>query len=206
MQYGKAVPMLALAAIAVVGVASSAEAQCGSVVGNMVQNCGFETGDFTGWTMGTPFITSNWNKVAGGMNAHTGSDGWWGGYIGQPTFLSQTLTTVAGQEYNFGFWFNSPYGQNGQPNAMVARWDGVDVVNLVDPPIADWTYYSFDVVASGASTTFEIGLQQDLGYEGIDDVQVTTATDAAPEPAALVYMVTGLIGVAGIARRRRSAR
>ena len=201
MTFRNTIPVLALFALALAGRPAVAEAQC-AFAGNLVANCGFESGDFTGWTMGTPFITSNWNKVSYSVNsdvAHSGAETWWGGYVGQPTFLSQTLSTVPGASYNFGFWFKSFGGV--QPRALVAQWDGTDLVNVTGMPEADWSYYAFDVVAATSSTTFAIGTQQDYGYNGIDDVVVTGV--ATPEPAELVYMVTGLIGVGGIVRRRR---
>ena len=201
MTFRKTLPVLATLMLALASLPSVAGAQC-AVPGNLVANCGFETGNFSGWTMGTPFITSNWNIVASSTNGnfeHSGAEAWWGGYVGQPTFLSQTLSTVPGASYSFGFWFKSFGGA--QPRALVAQWDGTDLVNVTGMPEADWSYYSFNVVASTSSTTFAIGTQQDYGYNGIDDVVVTGV--ATPEPAELVYMVTGLIGVGMLVRRRR---
>ena len=64
--------LLALTAFVLLGPgASIAKADdCFSVVGNMVTNCGFETGDFTGWTVnpsGTAFVTD--------PSAHSGNFG-----------------------------------------------------------------------------------------------------------------------------------
>src|SRR5947208_1219010 len=66
---------------------------CDAIAGNLVTNCGFETGSLSGWS-----LTGNtgFTGVAGGGTPHTGSFGVFEGPVGSDGFLNQTLPTVAG--------------------------------------------------------------------------------------------------------------
>ena len=85
---------------------------------SLVQNGGFETGDFTGWTLVGNTIVYNWRgnstvydaveDAASGYDVvHSGT---YGAFLGddQLATLSQSLTTVAGQNYLLSFWLDNP--------------------------------------------------------------------------------------------------
>jgi Flp pilus assembly protein TadG len=72
--------------------------------------------------------------------------------------LSQTVTTVAGQAYEFSFDYR--YGDNGSvlDNRFEVVWNG-QVIATINPPnptttTTEWKRISFPVIATGASTTF----------------------------------------------------
>jgi hypothetical protein len=155
----------------------SALATAGSAKADLVVNGGFEMGDLTGWTStGGNSVTNNPAFV------HSGSYGLSYGAVGSPSFLYQDIASVAGQDYTFSFYQKTLAGT---PNEFEAFFDGVKLLDLVNSPIAsDFTYYSFNVVATSSSTEIRFGLRQDPAYSALDDVSVTPS--AVPEPASLL--------------------
>jgi hypothetical protein len=80
---------------------------------NLVANCGFETGDFTDWTI-TGDDTFSFVESSGdtGYPAHSGNFFALLGPVDADSFLSQSLTTVAGHPLHFAVvpverWRNS---------------------------------------------------------------------------------------------------
>src|SRR5690242_21749347 len=95
------------------GPVMAAPSQCDAVAGNLVTNCGFETGDFTGWT-----LSSNTSFTSVSPNApyvHSGNFGAALGTVGGTSFLtqSQALNTVPGATYLVSVWLES---DGGTPN------------------------------------------------------------------------------------------
>ena len=83
-------------------------APCGAA--ELVQNGGFETGNFNVWTV-TPASSGSLLAVNGSLRyPHTGTYAASFGAVGtQDDSISQTLATVAGQSYTFSFWLAHPY-------------------------------------------------------------------------------------------------
>lgn len=151
---------------------------------NIVQNGGFETGDFTDWTLTTngfgTFVDSSSGKS--GIPPHSGN---YFAALGQPSnvgFISQLLPTIPGQSYLLSLWFNSTnvsqLPQSGvtvnTPNQFIVSWNGAHLFNQVNvPPIATgWTNMQFIVTATGTNTVLQFGERVDPWYLGLDDVNV----------------------------------
>lgn len=73
---------------------------------NLVNNGGFETGNFTGWTQGGNRIAT----TVSDSTVNTGSFAAALGPVGSDGNLSQTLNTVAGQAYTITFYLFSGTG------------------------------------------------------------------------------------------------
>jgi len=140
--------------------------------GPLVQNGGFETGDFTGWTLNA---SSTYNIVTTGSSlVHSGS---YGAALGQyPSlgYLSQTLTTSPGQNYLVSLWLDIPSNRYGAtPNQFFVQWNGTTIYNSTNVPYTSWTNLQFFVTAAGASTVLQLGFEDTPYYLGVDDVSVT---------------------------------
>ncbi len=175
---------------------------------NIVLNPSFETGDNSFWnTIVSPngdfnFATSNTTFNAQG--AHSGSFWEAFGCVRELCETNQTLATVAGESYDFSYWYAS---DGGQPNEMRVSWDGTTLVDHVNDPSFGWTQESFSVVGTGSDVIAFDG-RDDPSWQSIDDVSVTANVTGTPEPSSLVMMASGLFGVAGfgVSRRRKAAR
>jgi subtilase family serine protease len=142
-----------------------------SVGHSIVNNGGFETGDFTGWTLNASskydFVTtsSGW--------FHSGSHGAALGQSGSPGYLSQTLTTSPGQNYLLSLWLanpQTPYGAT--PNQFLVQWNGTTIFNQANLPFTTWTNLQFMVKAASASTVLRLGFEDTPYYLGLDDISV----------------------------------
>lgn len=161
----------------------------------------------TGWTHGdgAPVV----DTVAGRWEAQDGSQYTEveSGYAGE---FSQTLSTVAGQQYVFSFYVaaNPTFGA-GADDTLRVLWDGgeIDLIDLIDTTVGDlaWNLRTYLVTATGSSTV--IGFQDAVAgavFSGayIDNVSVVAAS-AVPVPGSLALLGLGAPAL-GLGRRRRA--
>jgi hypothetical protein len=145
-----------------------------SIGQSIVQNSGFETGDFTDWTLtpnsGDTFVDTGSET---GISPHSGN---YFAALGQPDslgFLSQTLSTTANQSYLLSLWFNSPNVSPNTTNQFSVSWNGTMLFNQTNlPPLNGWTNLLFVVTATNSSTVLQFGERDDPSYFGLDDVNV----------------------------------
>ncbi len=139
----------------------------------LLQNGGFETGDFTGWTQSgnTAYTT----VVTTSTYVHGGTHGAEFGPSGNPGYISQNLPTTPGQTYLLSLWVRNAAGTT--PNLFSAQWDGATVVALTNFTTTAWTNFQRLVTASTSSTLIQFGLQDDPSYLAIDDITVTSVAN-----------------------------
>ena len=136
---------------------------CDAVPGNLVENCGFETGRFYPWWTGAVCFCAITERARG--------SGQFGVEYGGPFLgdLWQVVPTMAGQKYALSFWLRN----TGQPSAFQVFWDAALVYELVDAPDFPWTPISLEgLIASHDGTTLRFGFYNKPYWWFIDDIVV----------------------------------
>jgi PKD repeat protein len=176
------------------------------VSSGIVINGGFETGDFTGWTLAgnaglVNGVTNSSFTPSGADYVHAGNYGAVLGEYGFAATLSQALSTSAGQRYVLSFWLENP--TNLPTEIFKANWNGSTIFALTNPPAFTWSNFTFSVAASNAGTTLQFAAETDQNYFGLDDISVVPVF-AAPVVGSVKVsgsnlLLTGNNGVAGTA-------
>jgi subtilase family serine protease len=139
----------------------------------LVQNGGFETGDFTGWTLVGEGGNVNFVDSGSYITPHSGSYAAALGEVGTTlATLSQTLATSVGQTYLLSLWLDSPNVNSSTPNKFTVAWNGVTLFNKSNIGRIGWTNLQFTVKSTAASTVLQFGARDDNYYLGLDDVSV----------------------------------
>jgi hypothetical protein len=149
---------------------------------SIVQNGGFENGDFSDWTfVGDTIIgwasynvvVTEWNQLGIFDVSHSGYFGACLGEVGYAATLSQTLVTTPGQQYVVSYWLSNP--QYGTVQTFNVSWNGADMTDfgLTNPPAFGWTNFQFVVTACDTNSTLQFAAENDVFSFGFDDVSVT---------------------------------
>jgi subtilase family serine protease len=167
-----------------------------------VGNAGFETGDFTDWTLvgstDLDFALAADDVDVGGTAALPGEpdelfvhSGLYGAYLGQypeDGSLSQTVATTASRQYLVSFWLTCvPYQGTTTPNDFTARWNGSTLYAQTNLGAFGWTNLQFVAPATTTSTTLEFEFNNVPGAFGLDDVTV----EPVPAPVFQSVALTG---------------
>ena len=190
---------------------------------NLLTNPGFETGDFTGWTvagaaangvatLGTPVAA----YFPGKVNVRSGNYAAYGLVRGnccttpEPIVLSQTLTVTPFDTLNIGFyasnWSSSSVGAaiENAPNGVEIYVDGTAIVPATGYFLfnndASWDNFAGTFV-NGAASTITVEFQfVASGYGNfpvsLDDFYVNGVAPALPEPSSLLLAGLAMIGLA----------
>ena len=180
----------------VLALVSTASTQAGT---ELITNGGFETGDFSGWSVFADFTTvtqylDGFTPHSGGYFAALGN----GGSLG---LLSQTVNSAPGQEYVLSL----ELGSDGlAPNEFSVQWDGTtlfDATNLPDTRGNGDQYNTLSFLVQGTGIdTLTLLERNDLGYLALDDVSLSSV----PEPTGLTLLSVGVACILGgfVWRRR----
>jgi hypothetical protein len=163
---------------------------------NLIVNGGFETGDFTGWT-----LTGNtgFTGVSAG-NPNSGIYAAFLGSVGSDGYMLQSasFSTIVGEVYNVNFWL---FSDGGIPNDFGAVYIGgtpVTLVALTNIPAQPYTLYQGQVTATLTSGNIAFNFRNDPGFLWLDDVSVQV-----PEPGTLILLGSGLLGLAIAGTRKK---
>jgi hypothetical protein len=163
---------------------------------NLVSNPGFESCNNPGdappsWTSGSSYCS---------FNPHSGT--WDGDFGGTGATLSQIISTIIGDEYDFQFWL---WDVAITPNSFSASFGSDTVLSLTNAPNSPYTLEDFTVTATATSTQISFtGTASGNGWS-LDDVSVTDlgpAAPTAPEPSTFL-LACSLLGFAGLRRMAR---
>lgn len=212
----KSSSILAVLLVGLFGPRFAAASTCNGVsaIANLVQNCSFQTGDFTGWTGTTTtdplnaFYANGVDQgdplaVAGSQTPYGGQpDEAFLGSNGYTDTLTQTLTTEAGDYYQIEFAL-----LNDTPayyaNSFVSTFGGATLLSETNAPVDGYTLYTYDDFATSDSTALSFTSMNGAGDFELDSISVEAVP--TPEPSSIVLVATGVVGLAGFARRRMKA-
>ncbi|HEY2007930.1 MAG TPA: PEP-CTERM sorting domain-containing protein [Rhizomicrobium sp.] len=171
---------------------------------NLITNGGFETGDFTGWTVDANNTSVQLSGGLGGYASHSGNDYAALGDVASqgPSLgtLSQTFNDTPGTTLVITLWLDS----NGTaPNQFEVEFDSTLLFNQSNiAALPGYEELTYNVVGTG-SDTLKLFERDDPNYLAVDDVAVN-AVSAVPEPLTLSLFGVGIAGA--VAMRRRKAK
>lgn len=142
---------------------------------NLLVNGDFETGDFSGWTLGGN-LDGNTNVVSGPFGQYSGAQS--GAFytvlgpVGSDATLSQTFATTPGHTYHVCYWLNAV---GDMPSDFSGFWDIIRFVNLLNPTTGGvWKQYAYGPFTGTGSDTLSFSFRDDPGYIALDHITVVT--------------------------------
>lgn len=209
-------PLLAFTLLPMSQTAKGSISACDAVIGNLVQNCGFENqtnpSGWNIWTFSGPVDDGYGGNFYGTQTApFPVNSGSWAAYFGADTTinpstqtLSQTLTVVAGAQYSLQFFLdqNGPSVELG--NSLVVSFGGQTVhtfTNLADTNGFVVETFTISAPVTNPTLSFAFDNLDDFFY--LDDV---TVLSESPEPKSILLVAPVLGALLFAASKKRTAK
>jgi len=162
-------------------------------------NGGFETGDFTGWTLSGNSGFLGVQCPGPGPTVFQGNCSAFGGPVGSDGFINQTFAATGRSRAIVSFaWITD----GGTPSEFDVRFDGVTFFQR-NNPAGPLSFGGLTVVegllGAGTNHTLTFSFRDDPGFLFLDAV-----TLVVPEPATLGLLGAGIAGLF-FSRRRKTA-
>jgi hypothetical protein len=195
---------------------------------NLLVNPSFETGDLTGWilnagTTGGDSVVCTGTPFFGGASEGGCAIQLNGGETTPDAVLEQSFATTTGTTYVLSFDIGN-YAQSGDPGdsevLIEVLNNGTDILagfpttaqdlSGAGTPtgpmtISDFENFTAIFEATGSSTLLRITDQSNNGGSSFDTMLDNFSVTAIPVPAAFWLFGSGLLGLVGIARRKKAA-
>ena len=183
-------------------------------------NGDFETGDFTGWTQfpgtggaaaqtivaGNPGSAARLLETNPAANLIKQANLLPGAWNGQTVDIQFDLK---GSSANGAVFFVEFFNELAGGGSL-----GPGIIGQIDNAPSDWTTYNFSTIAGDAITaaggvTLQLngvcgGVPGCLSDWQIDNVSISADVNAVPVPAAVWLFGSGLLGLVGVARRKKA--
>ena len=177
-----------------------------TAAGAAIINGGFETGNFSGWTQFGDTSFTGVVDVSGTTpgNPSPVESGTFAASFGPatPGGIFQSVTTTPGTTYTVLFGLQAERDVLGvaTPNSFAFSWAGTPRLSLVNSPAFAYHDFSFNLLATAATTDLRFTFTNAPAFWDLDNVSVTAAV---PEPATLALL--GLGALAAVFNRRRQS-
>jgi hypothetical protein len=110
--------------------------------------------------------------------------------------ITQTVSTIAGQQYDISFSLRTNGDASSHADEFIASFGNVVLLDDITRTSTNWAQHSFTATATSNTTTLEFSGVIGDTFWGLDDVSVTASGLSTPVPSSLV-MSSILFGMFG---------